>query len=94
MSSPSQNDLARKLKSLHISGEPLLLANVWDAASTALVANHTSTKAIATTSYGVAAVQGVDDEDMTLEQNLAGIRNVAAGILKAGKERDIPLTAD
>lgn len=90
----TQNDLARVLKSLHISGDPLLLANVWDAASAALIASQPSCMAIATASYAIAATQGVDDNDMTLEQNLAGIRNVVAGLRKAGKLSDLPLTAD
>lgn len=89
-----QNDLAKTLKALHVPGDPLLLANVWDAASASLVATQPSCKAIATASYSIAATQGVDDNDMTLDQNLAGIRNVVAGLNKAGKMHDLPLTAD
>lgn len=88
------NDLARKLKALHVSGQPLLLANVWDGASAARIASHASTKAVATASYAVAGTQAIDDDDMTLEQNLAGIRNVVAGLRKAGKQSDVPLSAD
>lgn len=90
----SQNDLARRLRSLHVSGDPLLLANVWDGASAAAIAGHPSTKAIATASYAIAATQGLDDGDMTLEQNLAGVRNVVAGLRKVGKAEELPLTAD
>lgn len=90
----SQSNLARTLKSFHVPGTPLLLANVWDAASAHLIASQASTKALATASYAIAATQGVDDNDMTLEQNLQGIRNVIAGLRKAGKTEQIPLTAD
>ncbi|KAK5944912.1 hypothetical protein PMZ80_002114 [Knufia obscura] len=90
----SQNDLARKLKSFHIPGDPLLLANVWDGASAASIATHPSTKAIATASYAIAATQGLDDGNMTLDQNLTGVRNVVAGVRKAGKADQIPVSAD
>lgn len=90
----SRNELARALKSLHISGDPILLANVWDGASAAAIAAHPSTKAIATASYAVAASQGLDDNQLTLEANLVGIRNVIAGMKKAGKWNILPLTAD
>ena len=90
----TMNGLARKLKTLHISGKPLLLANVWDGASAAAIARHTSTNAIATASYAIAATQGLDDGNMTLEQNLAGVRNAVAGLRKAGKADEIPISAD
>ena len=95
MAAPSKlNDLAKKLKSLHVSGQPLLLANVWDAASAQIIASQKSTKALATASFAIAATQGIEDNDMTLEPNLAGIKNVVAGLKKAGKADSIPLTAD
>jgi 2-methylisocitrate lyase-like PEP mutase family enzyme len=94
MPSSDLNTLAQKLKSLHVSRQPILLANVWDGASAAKIAIHPSTKALATASYAVAATQGVDDNDMTLEQNLQGIRNAAAGLRKAGNQTFIPLSAD
>lgn len=88
------NKLAQTLKNLHVSGKPLLLANVWDATSAEVVASQPSTKALATASYAIAAVQGVDDNDMVLEQNLTGIGNVVAGLRRAGKLDSIPLSAD
>lgn len=90
----NQNDLARRLKSFHIPGDPLLLANVWDGASAAAIASHASTKAIATASYAIAATQGLDDGNMTLQQNLAGVRNVVTGLRKAGKIDKMPVSAD
>lgn len=93
-STPTQNDLAKKLKELHVSGKPLIVANVWDAPSAQTISEQASTKAIATASYAVAAVQGIEDHALTLVENLAGIRYVAAGIKKAGKADEIPLSAD
>lgn len=90
----AQNELAQKLKALHISGKPLVLANVWDGASAAKISAHPSTKAIATASYAIAATQGLDDNELMLEGNLAGIRNVVAGMRKAGKWEHVPLSAD
>lgn len=92
--SRGQNELARKFKSLHVPGDPILLANVWDGASSAKIAAHPSTKAIATASYAIAATQGLEDNELMLEGNLTGIRNVVAGIRKVGKWEQIPLTAD
>lgn len=92
--SRAQNELACNFKFLHIPGDPILLANVWDGASAAKIAAHPSTKAMATASYAIAATQGLDDNELMLEGNLTGIRNVVAGIRKAGKWEQIPLTAD
>lgn len=88
------NELARQLKALHKPGEPLLLANVHDAPSGTLVASLPNVKAIATASYAVAAVQGIEDDDLTLDANLTGIRYVVAGLKKANKYNVLPLTAD
>ncbi|KAK5076698.1 hypothetical protein LTS08_005869 [Lithohypha guttulata] len=94
MSSRNLNSLAVKLKELHVSGNPLLLANVWDASSAQAIASHTATMAVATASYAIASTQGIEDNDMTAKQNLTGVRNVVAGLRKAGKADSIPLSAD
>lgn len=73
-----QNDLAIELCRLHTPGKPLVLTNVYDAATASIVANHPSTKAIATASYAVAAAQGIADEDLTLTRNLATVRSISA----------------
>ncbi|GKZ27692.1 hypothetical protein AbraIFM66951_005995 [Aspergillus brasiliensis] len=90
-----QNDLAVKFRKLHIPGEPLVLTNVYDAATASIIAEHPSTKAIATGSYAVAASQGIADDKLTLPQNLATVRSIAA-VLKAdgGGLPRIPLTVD
>ena len=87
---PSQNDKAKELRSLCKPGDPLLLTNVYDGATASLIATHTSTKAVATASYAIAAVIGVADADLTLQDNLVGIRTVASVINKT----DLPLTTD
>lgn len=88
------NTLAKRLKSLHVPGEPLLLANVWDASTAKAIASHSSTKALATASYAIAMMHGVEDADLTLDLNLKGIEMVAKGLRNAGKAKELPLTAD
>ncbi|KAK3724105.1 hypothetical protein LTR37_001227 [Vermiconidia calcicola] len=90
MTSSQLNEKAKKLRQLCRPGQPLVLTNVWDAASANLVVAHPFTQAVATASYAVAAARGVSDSDLTLEDNLRGIRNVSAVVAKT----DLPLTAD
>ena len=91
MASSSQNELAKELKALHIPGQPLVLSNVYDAATAAIVCAHSATKAVATASFAIAATMGVEDDDMTLEENLVGIQNVSKVV---GKHAGLPLTTD
>ncbi|RMD39922.1 hypothetical protein DV735_g5204, partial [Chaetothyriales sp. CBS 134920] len=90
------NVLAQTLAKLHQPGNPLILANVYDGASARVVASHHPwpTQAIATASYAIAASQGVEDDDLTWEQNRVGIANVVAGMRQAGKWGVVPLSAD
>ncbi|ERF70614.1 hypothetical protein EPUS_02480 [Endocarpon pusillum Z07020] len=81
---------AKKLASLHVPHKPLVVTNVWDAATAKLAALHPSCAAIATASYAIAASAGVEDDDLTPEQNLAALEGIAAVANKQGK----PLTAD
>ncbi len=83
-------DQAVRLASLHTPGNPLVLTNVWDAATAKLAAAHPSCTAIATASYAVAASTGIEDDDLTLEQNLAAVEGIAAVAREYGK----PLTVD
>lgn len=89
------NKLAQTLKSLHIPSQPLIFANVWDLASLNMVLCLNSevskpVKAIATASWSFAASLGIKDEELTMEQNLASIRNLAATVASA----DLPLSVD
>lgn len=85
-----RNDLAKKLRALHVPGDPILLTNVWDGGSAKAVISNPATKAVATASYAIAETTGVSDAELSLEDNLFGIRRVAKVVDKAG----LPLTAD
>ena len=80
-------ELARRLRALHRPGDPLVLVNVWDAASARQV-ESAGARALATSSRAVADALGVPDDD-TMGAALAfdAVRRVAAG---AG----VPVTAD
>ncbi|KAG5661977.1 hypothetical protein KAF25_004216 [Fusarium avenaceum] len=91
----SNNEVAKTLKSLHVSHQPLIFANVWDVASLNTVLsinteNSKPVKAIATASWAFAAVLDIKDEDLTMEQNLSAIRCLAPIVARAG----LPLSVD
>ncbi|PVI03506.1 PEP phosphonomutase-like protein [Periconia macrospinosa] len=86
----TQNNRAQLLKSFHQPGNPLVLANVWDALSAKAIAALPSTKALATASYAVAAAAGIEDQELTLADNLRAI----TGIAKVAATYNKPLTAD
>ena len=90
MTVASVSAMAASLKALHKSGNPLILANVYDILSARTVAAIPSCKALATASYGVARANGIEDDDMTLEINLSAVRGIAA----VSKEFNKPLTVD
>ena len=90
MEPTTQKDLAHHFRSLHVPGKPLILANVYDAASAKVIISNPNAKAVATASYAIAATYGVDDDDMTLEQNLAAIAKIASVVVPSG----LPLTVD
>jgi 2-methylisocitrate lyase-like PEP mutase family enzyme len=89
-SKPTSNSIAQSFKALHKPGNPLVLTNVWSIGSANLVASLPQTKALATASFAVAREQGLDDDDLTYEQNLAAIR----GIATVASKHKLPLTAD
>jgi 2-methylisocitrate lyase-like PEP mutase family enzyme len=91
MVTATQNELAKKLKALHVPGKPLVLTNVYDAATAAIVCAHPATKAVATASYAIAATSGVEDDDLTLSENLSGIQKVAKVV---NEHPGLPLTVD
>ncbi|KAL4777569.1 phosphoenolpyruvate phosphomutase-domain-containing protein [Aspergillus nidulans var. acristatus] len=98
-----QNNQAIYFRNLHNPKNPLILTNVYDAATASLIANHPSTKAIATGSYAIAASQGIADDALSFPKNLAAIRSIASvlkrnEVLSHQDETDIslrfPLTVD
>ncbi|KIX01844.1 uncharacterized protein Z518_09571 [Rhinocladiella mackenziei CBS 650.93] len=90
MASTDLNAAALTLRSLHRPGRPLVLANVYDILSASAVASLPSAHVLATTSSAVARAAGTEDDNMTLEQNIAAVR----GIGKVAAQHGKPLTVD
>jgi 2-methylisocitrate lyase-like PEP mutase family enzyme len=84
------NTVAQAFRRLHVPGQPVVLANVWDAVSARAVASLPSSKALATASYAVAASAGFEDDDMDMETNL----RAAAAVAKVAKEFKKPVSVD
>jgi 2-methylisocitrate lyase-like PEP mutase family enzyme len=91
---PSSSDLvaaAERLRSLHVPGDPLVLANAWDAASARLVADA-GHPVIATSSVAVAMVHGhPDDDTMPPDVGFAAVAEITRVARDAG---GLPVTAD
>ncbi len=78
---------AKALRELHRPGEPLVLANAWDAASAKNV-EKTGFPAVATTSAGVAHALGYEDhQDTPPDEMFAAVARMAQAV-------DVPVTAD
>jgi 2-methylisocitrate lyase-like PEP mutase family enzyme len=78
---------AEILRSLHRRGDPLVLINVWDAASARIV-EELGFPAIATTSAGISWLEGVaDGERLSRDAMLQGAARVARAVR-------VPVTAD
>ncbi|KAJ5189632.1 Pyruvate/Phosphoenolpyruvate kinase [Penicillium cf. griseofulvum] len=88
----TQNDIAKHLRALHQPGNPLILTNVYDAATASIIASLPSAPAIATASYAIAATIGVDDNALTKAQNLTAIAAIAASVRALNPAK--PLTVD
>lgn len=83
----TQSDKARLFHSLHVSGRPLVLFNIWDAGSAKAVADA-GARALATGSWSVAAANGyADGEQVPLELALVNLARIAAGT-------PLPVTVD
>ena len=78
---------ADRLRSLHVRGDPLVLLNVWDVASTRMV-ERLGVGAIATTSTGVVASLGFEDGDS------ADAGEVFAAVARIASSTSLPVTAD
>lgn len=78
---------AELLRSLHLEGPPLALANAWDVAS-ALVVEATGAPAVATTSAGVAWSLGIPDGNVVPRQVAVSlVTRIAAAV-------SVPVSAD
>ena len=78
---------AEAFRALHASGTPLVLFNIWDAGSAKAVA-LSGAKAIATSSWSVAAAHGfVDGERVPLELAIDNLRRIVCAT-------ELPVTVD
>jgi 2-methylisocitrate lyase-like PEP mutase family enzyme len=83
----NQNEKAQHFTQLHVKGTPLLLYNAWDAGSARSVL-EAGAKAIATSSWSVAAAQGYQDgEAIPIELAEEIIGRIATSV-------DAPVTVD
>lgn len=74
---PSQQEKAHLFKALHVSGDPVILFNVWDVDSALAVASQ-GAKAIATSHHAIANSYGYEDgESMPLELDLNNMQRIA-----------------
>lgn len=71
------NTVAKYFRNLHKPGNPLLIANIYDAVSARAIASLPQCPALATASYAVAAAVGLDDDDMDMETNLRAVAAIA-----------------
>lgn len=89
------NSTAKAFKAMHIPKSPIVLTNIWDTSSLNAVlslnqGDEKPVKAVATASWAVAAAAGCKDEELTYEQNITAIKQVAPLCREAG----LPLTSD
>jgi 2-methylisocitrate lyase-like PEP mutase family enzyme len=78
---------AGKLRKLHVPGDPLILANVWDPPS-ALVVESAGMRAIATASNALAPVNGYEDHGhIPVDVAFGALRRIADAV-------KLPVTAD
>ncbi|SEF66466.1 2-Methylisocitrate lyase, PEP mutase family [Nonomuraea solani] len=80
-------DRAAALRALHVPGTPLVLPNVWDAASARAV-RDAGFPAVATGSAAVSRVLGYDDGEAT------PVGEMMAAIARIVRVVDVPVTAD
>jgi len=82
-----QSERARWFNALHVRGTPLVLFNVWDAGSAAVV-SKAGARAIATGSWSVATANGFDDgEAVPLDLVIANLERIVRAV-------DLPVTVD
>jgi 2-methylisocitrate lyase-like PEP mutase family enzyme len=83
----TQTEKAESFRNLHRRGEPLVLVNAWDAVSARII-EELGFPAIATTSAGIAWLEGfADGERISRERMLAGVQRVVGAV-------GVPVTAD
>jgi 2-methylisocitrate lyase-like PEP mutase family enzyme len=84
----TQREKAEELRRLHAAPEPLVLVNVWDAASARVVAAAPGCRALATASWAIAAARGVADGEVLTRETMLDAVGVVA------RATELPVTAD
>ena len=83
----SQSAKAETFRSLHVSGRPLVLFNIWDAGTAKVVASA-GARALATGSWSVAAANGfADGERVPLDLAIDNLARIV-------RATDLPVTVD
>lgn len=78
---------ARRLRALHVPGDPLVCVNVWDVASTRVV-DGCGAGALATASWSIAAAHGyADGEQIPRDEMLDAVQRIASAT-------QLPVSAD
>ncbi|PGH10322.1 hypothetical protein GX51_00079 [Blastomyces parvus] len=90
MAATSADDRALRLRKLHVPGTPLVLANIHDPPTAEFVASNPSCPALATASYSVAMVHGLEDDALDMDTNLAAVKRIIPVALRHNK----PITID
>ncbi|MBF0672401.1 MAG: isocitrate lyase/phosphoenolpyruvate mutase family protein [Salinibacterium sp.] len=68
---------AELLRSLHVPGSPLIVANVWDVVTARIVSEVPGMKALATASHSISFARGLPDgEGMTADQALEAVKPI------------------
>jgi 2-methylisocitrate lyase-like PEP mutase family enzyme len=78
---------AKAFRALHLPGRPLILFNVWDAGSAKTVAKA-GASAIATSSWAVAAAQGLEDGEKL------PLADLISNLVRIARATDLPVTSD
>jgi 2-methylisocitrate lyase-like PEP mutase family enzyme len=83
----SQIDRADRFRSLHVPYDPIILYNIWDAGSAKAIV-RAGAKAVATSSWSMAAAQGYEDgEQLPLDDALELVGRIVQSV-------DCPVTVD
>jgi 2-methylisocitrate lyase-like PEP mutase family enzyme len=84
----AQQVMARRFAGMHAGSGVLVLPNVWDAGSAALLATVPGVRALATTSAGMAAAHGLPDGE------LLGLDHLLAALTQLVRAVALPVTVD
>ena len=72
----TQVEKAKRLNSLHVPGEPLIVVNVWDAITAKIVSEVPGVAALATASHSVSNVRGLEDGERLRIELARGLDHV------------------